>query len=83
MWCGHMKERHGNSALNFLNWSASMKIGDLVIVDMKFHGPKKGIILKPWGHALGNAAWTVALHSHTTATTIASESDIKVINASR
>jgi hypothetical protein len=60
-----------------------MQVGDLVIVDMEFHGPKKGIILKPWGHALGNAAWVVALVDHWTANTIASESDIRVINASR
>ena len=30
MWCGRMKARHGNNALNFLNWSGSMKVGDLV-----------------------------------------------------
>jgi len=33
MWCGPMKVRHGNSALNFLNWSGSVKVGDLVEIE--------------------------------------------------
>jgi hypothetical protein len=28
-----MKARYGNSALNFLNWSGSMKVGDLVEIE--------------------------------------------------
>ena len=60
-----------------------MKVGDLVVVNMRFDGPKKGIVLRPWGHALGNAAWVVALRDHRTANTIASECDIKVISESR
>ena len=60
-----------------------MCVGDLVIVDMGFNGFKRGIILKPWGHALGNAAWVVALHDHVKPSTIASECDIEVISESR
>ena len=57
-----------------------MKVGDLVVVKMRFDGPKQGIILRPWGHALGNAAWVVALRDHWTANTIASECDMEVIS---
>tara|TARA_A100001015_G_scaffold210523_1_gene235911 strand:+ start:817 stop:999 length:183 start_codon:yes stop_codon:yes gene_type:complete len=59
-----------------------MKVGDLVVVNMRFNGFKRGIILRPWGHALGNAAWVVALHDHVKPNTIASECDIEVINES-
>ena len=57
-----------------------MKVGDLVVVNMRFNGFKRGIILRPWGHALGNDAWVVALRDHSTANTIASECDIEVIS---
>ena len=60
-----------------------MKIGDLVRVDTKHADGKVGVIVKPWGSALGNAAWIVALRDHTHARTIASECDIEVLNASR
>ena len=60
-----------------------MKVGDLVRVDTKHAGGNIGVIVKPWGHALGNAAWVVALRDHTCARTIASECDMEVINASR
>ena len=59
-----------------------MKVGDLVRVETKHAGGKVGVIVKPWGHALGNAAWVVALREHTCARTIANESDMEVINAS-
>ena len=60
-----------------------MKPGDLVRVETKHAGGKVGVIVKPWGHALGNAAWVVALRDHTRARTIASECDMEVINESR
>ena len=60
-----------------------MQVGDLVRVDTKHAGGKVGVIVKPWGHALGNAAWVVALRDHTCARTIASECDLEVINANR
>ncbi len=60
-----------------------MQVGDLVRVNNKHAGGKIGVIIKPWGHALGNAAWVVALRDHTCARTIASECDMEVINESR
>ena len=60
-----------------------MQVGDLVRVDTKHAGGKIGVIVKPWGHALGNAAWVVALRDHTFDRTIASECDMEIINASR
>ena len=60
-----------------------MKVGDLVAVNMRLDGPKRGIILKPWGHGLGNTAWIVALCDHRTANTIASECDMEVISEGR
>ena len=60
-----------------------MQVGDLVRVDTKHAGGSIGVIIKPWGHALGNAAWVVALRDHTCARTIASECDMVVINESR
>ena len=60
-----------------------MKVGDLVRVDTKHAGGKIGVIIKPWGHALGNAAWVVALRDHTRARTIASECAMEIINESR
>ena len=60
-----------------------MKIGDLVRVDTKHAGGKIGVIVKPWGHALGNAAWVIALRDHKFARTIASECDMEIINESR
>ena len=60
-----------------------MRVGDLVRVDTKHAWGKIGVIVKPLGHALGNAAWVVALRDHTCARTIASECDMEVINESR
>ena len=60
-----------------------MRVGDLVRVDTKHAGGKIGVIVKPWGHALGNAAWVVALRDHKFARTIASECDMEIINESR
>ena len=60
-----------------------MKIGDLVRVDTKHAGGKIGVIVKPWGPALGNAAWVIALRDHKFARTIASECDMEIINESR
>ena len=60
-----------------------MRVGDLVRVDTKHAGGKIGVIVKPWGHALGNAAWVVALRDHTHKRTIASECDMEIINESR
>jgi hypothetical protein len=54
-----------------------------VRVDTKHAGGSIGVIVKPWGHALGNAAWVVALRDHTCARTIASECDMEVINENR
>ena len=59
-----------------------MQVGDLVKVDTKHAEGKIGVIVKPWGHALGNAAWVVALRDHKFARTIASECDMEVINES-
>jgi len=60
-----------------------MQVGDLVRVDTKHAGGKIGVIVKPWGHALGNAAWVIALRDHKFARTIASECDMEIINESR
>jgi hypothetical protein len=57
-----------------------VKVGDLVRVDTKHAGGKVGVIVKPWGQALGNAAWVVALRDHTHARTIASECDMEVVS---
>ena len=60
-----------------------MQVGDLVRVDTKHAGGKIGVIVKPWGHALGTAAWVIALRDHKFARTIASECDMEIINESR
>ena len=60
-----------------------MRVGDLVRVGTKHAGGKVGVIVKPWGHALGNDAWVVALRDHTHARTIASDCNMEVINESR
>jgi hypothetical protein len=60
-----------------------VNVGDLVKVNSMHGDGRIGVIIKPWGHALGNAAWVVAFRDHKRQRTIASECDMEVINESR
>lgn len=58
-----------------------MQIGDLVNVETKFHGKKKGIVVEKIVDSYG-VSWEVHIPNHWTATTVAHPLDIELVSSS-